>query len=68
MEQAQSAGNTYASPSRVVSHSIRYEGLGAETLGLMLRAPSSPGMYRIGYIQDGGLSEESFCEFIVQET
>ncbi|HUI79796.1 MAG TPA: hypothetical protein VLY24_17845 [Bryobacteraceae bacterium] len=63
---ADAEGNLVKFGEVVESYPIRYEGLGAEKLGLMFSAPSAPGIYRIGYAESGEIATESADDFFVQ--
>jgi hypothetical protein len=49
------------------SRPIRYEGLGAETLGLTLVAPKYRGIYKVSYHRQGEAEPSGQDELFVQE-
>jgi pimeloyl-ACP methyl ester carboxylesterase len=59
-------GNLVEAGLVVESYPVRYEGLGAETLGLTFTAPSSPGIYRIGFSESAQISPDNADDFFVQ--
>jgi pimeloyl-ACP methyl ester carboxylesterase len=60
------AGGAGAAAPPSAAYPVRYSGLAAETLGLVLEAPGEPGLYRIAYYPAGQPAPAGADELFVQ--
>src|SRR5262249_47954396 len=68
VEQAEQPAGAPAPVFHVVqSYPVRYAGLAAETLGLLLEAPARPALYRVAYYPTGQATSAGSDELFVQQ-
>jgi len=53
---------------RLQSYPVKYEGIGAERLGLTFTAPQDPGFYRVYFVQSAETDFRAYEDFLVQDT